>query len=1748
MSHNNPFSKHASRLSTPVRLGVVAVAACFISAPVLSLPVNPNVVNGVASFNQAGKVLTVTNSNGAIINWNKFSIAAGETTHFAQTAASSTVLNRVLNDPTAIYGTLSSNGRVWLVNPAGIMVGPGGRVDVAGFVASTLNIRNEDFLAGRNVFVNDNGAQNVINQGEIRTPAGGSVYLIGSNVSNEGIITTPRGETILAAGATVSLVDSATPGIKVDITGVAGNATNLGTLTAEAGRIGIAGVIVRNSGTVNASSVVSEGGRVFLKASQDAYVDGNGRIVTTGTRGGSVEVLGNRVAVMDNAEIDASGMGKANASGGSIKVGGDYQGKNPEIQNASITYFGANASLKADAGKVGAGGTVIVWADDTTRAYGTISARGGALGGNGGFVETSGYRWLDSNGAYVDTRAPAGQVGRWLLDPDTINLFAGSGIDSYGGGTFTGSPLTLSTGSGIATMYGANIATALSTTDVVLAADYGGSSSIVVSAGTYSFGSSFSLSLYAKNNIDFNGGTFSNSGSGAINMIAGWNGNFATPATAGTTGSVQLNNTTVSAASGNMKVIAAGAVMLTNGSRLTNGGAFQWVEAKNGSLQLLGDTSGTITSIEYSGAGAQTVYGASIVLQGLNTSGGSNHGAQISSSHPASSQAVTATVGGIDIYGGGYMGSGTNNAAFISAFGSQTISATGALTLIGGAGADQNWAYLHSNGNQSVTAASIALTAGTAGNRAGTYIRGDGDQHLATTAGGITLTAATTGVVYGGYATLVHGMASGNQLIEINGGDLKVYGGGANGLAFSNVDVAPLIDSNCANDSACYGNGVSANYAGISNRSGSTTLNMYGGAILLQGGSGGTANQAYYYNGASAPLMILDADTITVEGGTSGGNGYKTADGRHYLINHAGIQSEGSLSIDAQSIELEGHGAFYGGAFIVSPVVDITTAGNLDLIGGAASNVSGTIDPENAHAFKWQNPAVIGWGAGVADVTLNVGGDLTFNGGVLDSNFGSPAMVAGFGVPANIDITASSVSLNSLYQFSDRIGSSHGGSVKVTVNGVYGGIALGKGLVGTNRMVPGGWVDLTSEGGNITQDPGGRISTPDLSVSAYADGAEGGIDLYSSLNRVGWLDAKITGPGFHDIDFRGDSVTLYNIDTTYGGGSGSVVVWTDYGIYETDPGNTDIRAGSGNVGLYSNYGGLAGGLAISADVNTSGTLFAKVDENATYGGAYGGIRIQANGQMPSFAHLLDRADFNTSIDFYRPVGDISAPGNLHLYVGTPGPIRVRAGGAINGAELLNMGDGGQGYPNPSRVTLEAGTTLTVNGALYYDQSDIDLIAVGQLLVTSTGQVDGRNVTLIAPSTNLYGGVTAHGDSSTPAVINGQPYVGIGFIADNLSVYGPNGRLEAFDSTADISGLATNNISLHNGASFTAGHDIDLTLASASSTLNLSNGSYLLANSPDTIFVRFQSRSTPDGILINGIATTTNGAGDTGFYLVTRPTGAALVGAGLSVSYAAPPPPPPLLADCIANPVLPGCAAVLPTLANCTTAPSTPGCSVVLPTLASCTTAPSTPGCSAVLPTLASCTTAPSTPGCSAVLPTLASCTTAPSTPGCSAVLPTLASCTTAPSTPGCSAVLPPTPTPPSLADCTANPGLAGCSAILPTLADCTATPGLPGCSAVLALNSTTNDTTNSIVNELANLTNGANNPINDGTSPPPSNAGSGALAGNQSVGGGDGAFGDESNGTDDKKGDKKDEKKSDQTTADGKKNDKPAHKKVAQCS
>src|SRR5512133_484778 len=117
-----------------------AICAC-LSGSVLALPVGPQVVAGNAAISQVGNQLTIQNSTNAILNWQKFGIAANEIVRFQQPSASSAVLNRVVGpDPSQLYGQLFSNGKVWLINPAGILVGPGARIDTAGFVASTLGV------------------------------------------------------------------------------------------------------------------------------------------------------------------------------------------------------------------------------------------------------------------------------------------------------------------------------------------------------------------------------------------------------------------------------------------------------------------------------------------------------------------------------------------------------------------------------------------------------------------------------------------------------------------------------------------------------------------------------------------------------------------------------------------------------------------------------------------------------------------------------------------------------------------------------------------------------------------------------------------------------------------------------------------------------------------------------------------------------------------------------------------------------------------------------------------------------------------------------------------------------------------------------------------------------------------------------------------------------------------------------------------------------------------------------------------------------------------------------------------------------------------------------------------------------------------------------------------------------------------------------------------------------------------------
>ena len=402
-----------------VKLGRVAVcvAACLGSAQ--AAPTSPQVVAGQATFSQQGNVFSITNTPGAIINWQSFNVNAGEVTRFIQQSGDSAVLNRIVGqDPSRILGALQSNGKVFLINPNGIVFGQGARVDVNGLVASTLNISDGDFLAGKKTFTAGSTAGAIRNDGAITTPGGGKVFLIAPSVENTGIITAPNGEVVLAAGRSVKLVDSSNPDLDVVVSAPQDRAINLGQVVSSGGRIGIYGFLVNQRGVVNANSaVVGENGKIVLKASGDTVLEAGSVTSATGAgKGGEIQLLGTRVGLQGDALVDASGA----QGGGAVLAGGDYQGKNAALPNAQQTWFGKDARIRADALVSGEGGKVVLWSDGATGAYGSISARGAGRG-NGGLIETSGHE-LSTGGIRIDALGgrQGGKSGTWLLDPWNI--------------------------------------------------------------------------------------------------------------------------------------------------------------------------------------------------------------------------------------------------------------------------------------------------------------------------------------------------------------------------------------------------------------------------------------------------------------------------------------------------------------------------------------------------------------------------------------------------------------------------------------------------------------------------------------------------------------------------------------------------------------------------------------------------------------------------------------------------------------------------------------------------------------------------------------------------------------------------------------------------------------------------------------------------------------------------------------------------------------------------------------------------------------------------------------------------------------------------------------------------------------------------------------------------------------------------------------------------------------------------------
>ena len=412
-------------------------------------PTGATVVHGSAGLsNPVAGTLNVTTSSNAIINWQGFSIGSDELTRFIQPEAGSAVLNRVVGSGSSeILGQLLSNGRVFLVNPHGIVFGGNASVDTAGLVASTLAISDSDFLEGNYRFDAGPDAGAIVNRGSMRAGSGG-VFLLAPRVENSGVILTEGGDLVLAAGRTITLTSLDLDGVRVEVQAPEDEALNLGTLLAERGAAGAFAGSIRNSGTVEANAVtVDEDGTVRLVAQEGITLEAGGRVAAAGLQGGVVHVesesgttwisgdvsargsagpggeirlLGHQVGLR-GAQVHASGA----TGGGEVLVGGDVSGEG-EVPTAQSTYVSADSTVSADALVSGDGGKVVVFAEGFASVRGHLSARGGADGGDGGFVETSGLESFEILNT-PDTTAPVGEGGEWLINSNNIEIVPGGG-------------------------------------------------------------------------------------------------------------------------------------------------------------------------------------------------------------------------------------------------------------------------------------------------------------------------------------------------------------------------------------------------------------------------------------------------------------------------------------------------------------------------------------------------------------------------------------------------------------------------------------------------------------------------------------------------------------------------------------------------------------------------------------------------------------------------------------------------------------------------------------------------------------------------------------------------------------------------------------------------------------------------------------------------------------------------------------------------------------------------------------------------------------------------------------------------------------------------------------------------------------------------------------------------------------------------------------------------------------------------
>ncbi len=397
------------------------------------------VVEGDVSVSVNGDVINViSGSNQAIIHFETFDVGANQTINFILPNSSASILNRVTGGSASnIWGSILSNGIVYLINYAGINVAAGAQINTGSFVASTLNLTNQDYLNNNFVFTRDGSNGKITNDGNIQAANGGFVVLNGSAIENNGNIYAPDGSIHLSVGDKIRLsigentamevvIDES---LKQGIDGLQSAIANHGILDSRVVELkaklsdNFHELVVNNTGVIKTTEATRVGTSIKVWGrtdNQQGQVNNQGLLDASGN-GGILELAGD--VVINEGTILANAWEGGNGDGGEILVTSTQKTTLKPVSVIAARGQGENSN----------GGEVIIWSDIDTHfmANAILDVQGGHISGDGGFLEVSGQYtvWFEGR-AYGG--ATNGQAGSVLIDP--INIIISNG----GGNTVTG--------------------------------------------------------------------------------------------------------------------------------------------------------------------------------------------------------------------------------------------------------------------------------------------------------------------------------------------------------------------------------------------------------------------------------------------------------------------------------------------------------------------------------------------------------------------------------------------------------------------------------------------------------------------------------------------------------------------------------------------------------------------------------------------------------------------------------------------------------------------------------------------------------------------------------------------------------------------------------------------------------------------------------------------------------------------------------------------------------------------------------------------------------------------------------------------------------------------------------------------------------------------------------------------------------------------------------------------------------------